>query len=134
MINLSAFFNQLAPELSQIIENYPDRCSISRPTSPVDEYGDSSASYSTIASGIACAWAPAGRLSKEQLKQAKITAVAPYTVDLPAAINGTALDVQAKDRIVIAAREANPQITFEVQGLPLNNAGLSLFVLCTREE
>ena len=131
MIDLQAVFTQLAPQLSRVInEDFPHRCSIIRPTTTTTAYRTQApGSPTTVASNVGCSFAPGGKDAKEYLRANKIAASAPYAVTLPAQIDGTALEVEAKDQIVISNGP-----TLEVLGPPLNNGGLSLFVVCTLEE
>lgn len=131
MIDLNAAFTQLAPQLSRVInEKFPYRCSIVRPTSSTTAYRTQApASPTTVASNVGCSFAPSGKDAKEYLRANKIVASAPYAVTLPAQINGTALELEAKDQIVITNGP-----TLEVLGPPLNNGGLSLFVVGNFEE
>ena len=130
MIDLNAAFPQLASTLSAVMKKYPHRCSIIRPTTTTTAYRTQTAgSPTTVASNVGCAYAPGGKDAKEYLRANKIVASAPYTVDLPALIDGSALELEAKDLIVITNGP-----TLEVLGPPLNNGGLSLFVVCNFEE
>jgi hypothetical protein len=135
-LDLQAVFGQLAPALSGFInEGYPHRCSILRPTSTATAYGTQEPGEpQTIASNVGCSFAPGGKDAREYLRANKIVASAPYAVDLPAQIDGVKIDVLAKDRIVTEADDVAVSHVFEVLGPPLNNGGLSLFVVCTLEE
>lgn len=130
MIDLNAAFPQITSMLSQVMKKYPHRCSIIRPTSTTTAYRTQTPGEPlTIASNVGCAYGPGGKEAKEYLSREKIVATAPYTVDMPAQIDEVALELKAKDQIVIVNGP-----TFEVLGPPLNNGGLSLFVVCTFEE
>jgi hypothetical protein len=127
---LGIALDTIATQLGQLIETtFPDECSISRPAFSAGDYGTGAPSYSTVASSIGCAWGPSGRNSKEYIRALKLTGVAVY--ELTVAGN---IDVQAKDRIVVAARGNESAHTFEVKGPPIRNAGLPMLVLCTLEE
>lgn len=131
MIDLNAVFTQLAPRLSTVInEKFPHRCSIIRPATTATPYRTQApGSPTTVVSNVGCSYAPGGKDAKEYLRANKIVATAPYAVTLPAQIDGVALELEAKDQIVITNGP-----TLEVLGPPLKNGGLSLFVVCTFEE
>lgn len=131
MIDLGIIFPQLGAQLSRVVnEKFPHRCSIIRPTTTTTAYRTQApGSPTTVASNVGCSYAPGGKDAKEYLRANKIVAQAPYAVTLPVQIDGTALEVQAKDQIVITDGP-----TLEVLGPPLDNGGLSLFVVCTFEE
>jgi hypothetical protein len=127
---LGIALNTVAAQLGTLIETiFPDVCSISRPTFTLDAYGGTTPSYATVVSSIGCAWAPAGKDSREYVRALQITGVAVYMITMPANI-----DVKPKDRIVVEARGDESERTFEVKGPALRNAGLPLSVLCTLEE
>ena len=124
----------LTTQLNQLIETtFPDECSISRPTFTVGVYGSAPGTYSTVASSIGCAWAPAGKTGQEYMRASQTNEMVAYMITLPSVISGIATDIKAKDRIVVVARGSEPQRTFEVKAI-LRNAGLPLDVLCTLEE
>jgi hypothetical protein len=127
---LGIALDTIATQLGQLIETtFPDECSISRPTFSTGDYGTGAPSYSTVASSIGCAWGPSGKNSKEYVRALKLTGVAVYEITVAGNI-----DVQAKDRIVVAARGNESAHSFEVKGPPIRNAGLPMLVLCTLEE
>ena len=131
MIDVAAVYNYIAPRLSHDINTkFPHRCSIIRPTTTTTAYRTQApGAPTTVASNVGCSYAPGGKDAKEYLRANKIVSQAPYAVTLPAQIDGVALELEAKDRIVITNGP-----TLEVLGPPLSNGGLSLFVVCTLEE
>jgi hypothetical protein len=123
---LSTLTGQLA---SLIQTGLLDECSISRPEFTVGDYGSAPPSYETVASSVACSWAPLSKTQgAEYVRAGQINEVVPYTVTLPATA-----DVKPKDRIVVVPRGDEPEHTFEVKAI-LRNSGLSLSVICTMEE
>lgn len=132
---LGIALNTLTTHANLLIETtFPDSCSITRPKNATGDYGTSATTYPNIATGIGCSWAPAGKDAKEYIRALKISAVMVYAITLPSVVNGSAIDLKPKDRIVVVARGQEPERTFEVKGPPIRNAGLPLLVLCTLEE
>lgn len=135
---IGAAINAITTTANSIIESsFPDECSITRPpaASTVSAYGSiPTAGYSTVASGIGCSWGPLSpTAAMEYVRAGQINEVCNYAVTLPSTVNGSAIDIKPKDRIVVAARGVESARTFEIKGI-IRNAGLPLLVLCTLEE
>jgi len=54
-------------------------------------------------------------------------------ISMASAVDGTAVDIKPRDRVVVATRGIEPARTFEVKGI-IRNAGLPLLILATLEE
>jgi hypothetical protein len=109
----AAIHNAFAARVAAL---YPSRvpatCSISRLTETDDGGGGWSQSFSTVLAGIPCRFrATAG--DEIQIGGAA-QAYADGVLYLPGRFNGIALDVRAKDRIVIGAWGIEPERTLEV--------------------
>jgi hypothetical protein len=134
---IGAVLNKITIIANTIIEiNYPDECSISRPSTTIGDYGTGTATYSTVSgmTGIGCSWEAVSETSaQEYIRAGQVNEVCTYKVTMASAINGAAINIKPKDRVVIATRGIEPQRTFEVKGI-IRNAGLPLLVLCTLEE
>lgn len=134
---IGAVLNKVTAIANQIIEiNFPDECSISRPTFTNGDYGTGSPSYSTVSgmTGIGCSWeALSDTSAQEYIKAGKVSEVCTYKIGMASAIGTTPINIKPQDRVVVAARGIEPQRTFEVKGI-VRNAGLPLTVLCTLEE
>lgn len=134
---IGAVLNKVTAIANTIIEiNYPDECSISRPTFTTGDYGTSTPSYATVSgmTGIGCSWeAMSESAAQEYVRAGQINEVCGYKVTMASAINGTVINIKPKDRVVVATRGIEPARTFEVKGI-IRNAGLPLLVLCTLEE
>lgn len=134
---IGAVLNKVTAIANTIIEiNYPDECSISRPTTSIGDYGTGTPSYSTVSgmTGIGCSWEAVSETSaQEYIRAGQVNEVCNYKVTMASAINGTVINIKPKDRVVIATRGIEPARTLEVKGI-IRNAGLPLLVLCTLEE
>lgn len=134
---IGAVLNKVTAIANQIIEiNFPDECSISRPATSIGDYGTGSPSHSTVSgmTGIGCAWeALSETAAQEYIRAGQVNEVCTYKITMASAINGVAINIKPRDRVVVAARGIEPARTFEVKGIP-RNAGLPITVLCTLEE
>jgi len=125
---------QLATLAAELSENVAlDLCTISRPTFTTSVFGSSPPTYATVATGVACNWSPLSETRSaghEREVTGQTRAVGYYRLtDLPP---GT--DAKEKDRIVVAARDAEPAHTFEVQTVVRKGAGYPVQLNCTLEE
>lgn len=135
---LGIAINTVTTQLNQLIlTTFPDVCDVTRPpaASTVNAYGTITvATDSTVASAVGCAWAPlSASAAMEYVRAGQINEVCSYKISMASAVNGVAVDIKPRDRVVVAARGIEPARTFEVKGI-IRNAGLPLLVLCTLEE
>jgi hypothetical protein len=134
---LGAALNSFATFSNQFIEvSFPDKCAIQRSNDDTGDYGTGTPEYETVSGmeEIGCSWAPMSPTSAaEYVRAGQINEIATYKMTIASAVNSTAVDIKAKDRIVVAARGIEPERTFEVKGI-LRNSGLPLTVLCTLED
>lgn len=134
---IGAVLNKITTIANTIIEiNYPDECSISRPTFTTGDYGTSTPSYSTVSgmTGIGCSWESLSETSaQEYIKAGKVSEVCTYKITMASALGATPINIKPQDRVVVVTRGIEPARTFEVKGI-VRNAGLPLLVLCTLEE
>jgi hypothetical protein len=107
----SEYFLDLLEEGATDEANYPDLCNISRPTETPDVFGSSTSSYSNVATNVPCSWAPKSGAVEGAVAN-RVRAAVPYEVKL-----AETTDVKAQDRVIILAREGEPQRTMEVKAV-----------------
>lgn len=94
---------------------YDERCSVSRVTQTDDGRGGWDESpLVVIASDIPCALVPYKTGQREIVIAGKPKGMADGDVWLPALFNGSALDVNEADRIIIAANGSEAERTLEI--------------------
>jgi hypothetical protein len=106
-----------------------DACAVSRSTAAGDGQGGQTLTYATVSgmSAVPCGYAPS--TGQETAIAGSVEARCDYTLTLPVHLStGTAVDVTAKDRLIVAARGNQPQRTFEVVTVRRKGSALTLKV------
>lgn len=93
---------------------YDHRCSVVRDTTVNDGRGGWTETPGTIVSGLPCTFVPRSTNQREVVVSGKVVGMADGDVWIQAQVDGSALDIKALDRIVIAALGTDPQRTCEV--------------------
>lgn len=124
--------NSLQTRLAQVLKSLPDSLTVMRDSSTAaDAFGKEVPNYNqTVVSGVPCIYRPAS--GREPFQQSGIQASAAHVFTVPAYWSGAILDVNEKDRLIVAARGSEPQRTFEIAGI-LRNGGATLTILASLE-
>lgn len=113
-------------------EFMPDTCTVrSAGEEATDDYGGSSGTPETIATGVPCAYRPLN--AYERASGGGVTAHADYRIELPYVWEGASLQVGADHTIAVDARGPHPARTFTVTGPLYSSSEMKLTVAAKLE-
>lgn len=114
-MTVSARHNAFALRIAKkMLGGTPDTCSIQRLTQSDDNAGGWSETNASPVTGIPCRFSDSAGM--EELVAGAQQGFLNGVIYLPATLNGSAIGLTVKDRVVVAARGLEPARTFEVIG------------------